>query len=132
SGWARVLGWGREGVFACLRCGGLTRPLTAAEAAAVGGEPVWGLVSETPMGTTLRRLPDGRLLVRNTVRYRPNLRGDAALYRRVRELHRRAFRARFPMLDAVEFEYTWGGVMGITFNGAQFFGALEPQLFVAA
>ena len=132
NGFTPALGLLRDRVFPLFTFGSLTRPLTAAEAAAVGGEPVWGLVSETPMGTTLRRLPDGRLLVRNTVRYRPNLRGDAALYRRVRELHRRAFRARFPMLDAVEFEYTWGGVMGVTFNGAQFFGALEPQLFVAA
>src|SRR5262245_19565227 len=104
NGFTPRLGLLRDRVFPLLTFGSLTRPLTPAEAVALGGEPLWGLVSETPMGTTLRRLPDGRLLVRITVRYRPALRGDAALDRRVRQLHRGAFRARFPMLEAVDFE----------------------------
>jgi glycine/D-amino acid oxidase-like deaminating enzyme len=84
------------------------------------------------MGTTVRRLRDGRLLIRNTVRYRPSLRSDAAFRLQIRTRHRRDFLARVPMLDAVEFEYTWGGVMGATFNGAQFFGELASNLYAAA
>jgi glycine/D-amino acid oxidase-like deaminating enzyme len=132
NGFTPGLGLLRDRVFPLMTFASLTRPLASAEAAALGGELVWGLVSETQMGTTLRRLPDGRMLIRNTVRYRPSLHSDAALHERVRARHRRDFRARFPMLDGVDFEYTWGGVMGVTFNGAQFFGELDPNLFVAA
>src|SRR5262249_31384625 len=82
--------------------------------------------------TTLRRLVDGRLLIRNTVRYRPSLHADAALRARVREQHRRDLCARFPSLEGIGFEYTWGGVMGATFNGAQAFGELAPNLYAAA
>lgn len=132
NGFTPALGLLRDRLFPLMTFGSLTRPLTASESAALGGELVWGLVSEAPMGTTLRRLPDGRMLLRNTVRYRPGLRVDAALRQRVRALHRHGFAVRFPHLAAVDFEYTWGGVMGVTFNGAQFFGEIEPRVFAAA
>jgi glycine/D-amino acid oxidase-like deaminating enzyme len=132
NGFTPALGLLRDRVFPLMTFASLTRGLTPSEAAALGGEPVWGLVSEVQMGTTVRRLAGGRLLIRNTVRYRPALRGDAALHRRVRDVHRAAFLARFPMLERVDFEHTWGGVMGVTFNGAQYFGELEPRLFAAA
>ena len=131
NGYMPALGWLGDRVFPLLTFASLTRPLSAGEAAALGGEPVWGLVSEAQMGTTLRRLPDGRLLIRNTVRYRPGLRAEPALRARVAERHRRDLRARFPMLGDVELPYTWGGVMGATFNGAQSFGRLAPNLYVA-
>ena len=132
NGFTPGLGWLRDRLFPLMTFASLTRPLSAGEAAALGGEPVWGLVSEAQMGTTLRRLGDGRMLIRNTVRYRPSLRADPALRARVREQHRRDFRARFPMLAGVDFEYTWGGVMGATFNGAHSFGQLAPNLYAAA
>jgi len=132
NGWTPALGFLRRRLFPLMTFGSLTRPLTAAEATALGGDPVWGVVSEAAMGTTVRRLPGGRLLIRNTVHYRPTLGTDTEFRRRVRELHRHAFRARFPGLDAVDFEYTWGGVMGVSFNGAQFFGRLAPDLYAAA
>lgn len=131
NGFTPALGLLRDRMFPLMTFGSLTRPLAPAEAATLGGEPVWGLVSEMPMGTTLRRLPDGRFLIRNTVRYRPALHADAAFRARVRDRHRRDLLARFPALAGVDFDYTWGGVMGTTFNGAQFFGELEPKLYAA-
>ena len=131
NGFTPAIGLLRDRIFPLMTFASLTRPLTESEAAAVGGEPVWGLVSERPMGTTLRRLRNRRLLIRNTVRYRPSLQSDARFRQHIRAAHRRDFRARFPMLD-VEFEYTWGGIMGATFNGAQFFGELAPNLYAAA
>lgn len=132
NGFTPALGWLRDRVFPLMTFGSLTRPLMHSEAAQLGSDPVWGLVSEMPMGTTLRRLPDGRLLIRNTVRYRPTLHSDERLRARVRAMHRRDLRARFPALAEVPFEYTWGGVMGATFNGAQFFGTLAANLYAAA
>jgi glycine/D-amino acid oxidase-like deaminating enzyme len=132
NGFTPALGWLRDRMFPLMTFASLTRPLTDDEATRLGGVPVWGLVSELPMGTTLRRLPDRRLLIRNTVRYQPALHTAAASRARIRARHRRDLLARFPMLEAVEFEFTWGGVMGTTFNGAQFFGELTPNLYVAA
>ena len=132
NGFTPALGLLRDRLFPLVTFASLTRPLTSSEAAALGGEPVWGLVSEVAMGTTLRRLADGRMLLRNTVRYRPSLRVDAELQRRIRALHRRHFTDRFPALEGIDFDYTWGGVMGVSLNGAQFFGELTPNLFVAA
>jgi glycine/D-amino acid oxidase-like deaminating enzyme len=131
NGFTPALGLLRDRVVPLMTFASLTRPLSSAEAAALGSEPEWGLVSEAQMGTTLRRLHHGRVLIRNTVRYAPTLRASAALRRRVREYHRRDLCARFPSLAGVDFEHTWGGVMGASFNGAQFFGRLQPELYVA-
>src|SRR5262249_36302389 len=62
---------------------------------------------------------------------RRSLRADATVCSQVRKQHRRDFVARFPMLEGVELEFTWGGVMGATFNGAQSFGRLAPNLYAA-
>jgi glycine/D-amino acid oxidase-like deaminating enzyme len=130
NGYTPGLGFLRRRVFPLLTFASLSRVLDGDERAALGGEPEWGLVPEEQMGTTLRRTRDHRLLVRNTVRYAPDLEAGAHLGR-VREIHARALRARFPMLAGVELEYTWGGVLGASFNGAHFFGRLDDGLFAA-
>ncbi len=106
--------------------------LTRDERSTLGGTLEWGLVPEEPMGTTVRRTRDQRILVRNTVHYARSLRVSARVLGAVRTAHRRAFLERFPMLRGVELEYTWGGVMGITLNGAHWFGRLGPNLYAAA
>jgi glycine/D-amino acid oxidase-like deaminating enzyme len=106
--------------------------LTDDEQAALGGEPEWGLVPEERMGTTVRRTRDNRILIRNTVRYTAGMDVSEAYRDQVREVHARSFRARLPMLPRVGFEYTWGGVLGMSVNNAQFFGKLDDHLFAAA
>ena len=132
NGFTPALGFLRRQVFPLYTFASLTRALTGAEQAALGGETVWGLVPEERMGTTVRRTPDQRILVRNTIRYQPSLRVGADDLGAVRLNHERAFRARFPMLPEVDLEYTWSGVMGITMNGAYSFGRLGTNLFAAA
>jgi glycine/D-amino acid oxidase-like deaminating enzyme len=132
NGYTAALGLLRTRLLPMLTFGSLTRTLSDAELRALGGQPEWGLVPEETMGSTVRKTRDGRILIRNSVYYSPSLQVSEAQRRNVREAHRRAFRARFPMLPEVDFEYTWGGVMGISLNGAHFFGELERRLFVAA
>jgi len=132
NGFAPALGFLRRRIFPLFTFGSLTRVLTGAEQAALGGEPEWGLVPEERMGTTVRRTRDNRILVRNTVHYAPGLEVGEPYRREVREHHRRAFRARFPMLPQVDLEYTWGGVMGMSLNNAHYFGKLDDNLFAAA
>lgn len=132
NGFTPSLGLLRRRLFPLLTFGSLTRVLSDTERAALAGEPEWGLVPEERMGSTVRRTRDQRILIRNTVHYAAGMQVNDAHRRAVRQIHGQAFRARFPMLPAVDMEYTWGGVMGISVNGAQFFGKLDDNLFAAA
>ena len=100
----------------------LTRPLTVAEQAALGGEADWGVIPGQRMGTTMRYIQDRRLLIRNLFRYTPNFLAGEAAWRRIQAQHRRSFEARFPMLGAVPFEHSWSGALSMAQNGNGFFG----------
>jgi glycine/D-amino acid oxidase-like deaminating enzyme len=132
NGYTPALGFLRRELFPLLTFASLTRVLDPAEQDALGGERAWALVCENPMGTTVRRTPDQRVLIRNTVHYSRRLSVSESARRAIVANHRRAFEARFPMLGGVPFEYSWGGVMGVSMNGAAFFGQLDDGLFAAA
>jgi glycine/D-amino acid oxidase-like deaminating enzyme len=130
NGFTPSLGFLKRRIFPMLTFASLTRPLKAEEQLALGGDPEWGLIPEDRMGTTVRRTRDGRILIRNSVRYGLRLGDDQR--RKIREVHLDSFRARFPALCEVDFEYTWGGVMGMSLNNAQFFGRVAPDVFASA
>jgi glycine/D-amino acid oxidase-like deaminating enzyme len=132
NGYSPALGFLRRRVFPLLTFGSLTRPLTPGEQERLGGEREWGILSEDPMGSTVRRTRDQRLLIRNTVCYSPRLRAGEAARRAARALHRKAFEARFPGLREVELEHSWEGVMGVSPNRGHCFGELEDGVFAAA
>jgi glycine/D-amino acid oxidase-like deaminating enzyme len=112
-----------------LTFGSLTRVLSEAEQRSLGGQREWGVVAEQRMGPTVRRTRDQRLLVRCGVRYAP--RRSEALHAAIERLHADALRARFPSLP-IELEHTWGGVLGMTLNGATQFGPLGGGIWSAA
>ena len=107
----------------------MTRPLTDAEFAAYGGTADWGLTPADHAGTTLRMTQDRRLMVRNQYRFVPNYNSDLATREKIHVMHRESLEARYPMLKAVTFEHTWGGVLSLSSNSQAFFGELEPGLF---
>jgi glycine/D-amino acid oxidase-like deaminating enzyme len=131
NGYAAKLGVLRRRVFPLLSFASWTRPLAPDEQLQVGDRDQWGLVSEDRMGTTLRRTPDGRILVRNTVRFAPSLGVSKRCLERIRGQHRRSLLARWPGLAGVGFAFTWGGVMGMTLNQGQFFGRLGPEFYAS-
>jgi glycine/D-amino acid oxidase-like deaminating enzyme len=53
------------------------------------------------MGSTVRRIAEQRIVVRNAFTYNPAT--------RIGEVHDRSFELRFPMLSGVTAEYRWGG-----------------------
>ncbi|MGQ7248733.1 NAD(P)/FAD-dependent oxidoreductase [Halomonas sp. V046] len=109
----------------------MTRELSGAEAQALGGEASWGLIPADPMGSTVRRLANGRLCIRNTFSYQPSLKASKGALARVRAAHRRSFVRRFPMLDGVELTHTWGGALCLSRNGGAPFGEIAPRVFSA-
>lgn len=107
----------------------MTRPLTPKEQAELGGDLSWGIIPSDPMGTTVRRLRNGRISVRNSFTYNRNLSVTDSQLEKVKRVHRRSFERRFPMLDGVEFEFTWGGPLCLSRNFGTVFGELEPGLY---
>lgn len=109
----------------------LTRQLSDAERARLGGDNSWALIPADPMGTTVRRMGDGRICIRNSFTYNPNVSTNDRQLARVRAVHQRSFKRRFPMLSKVGFEYTWGGALCLTRNNGRPFGELAPGVFSA-
>jgi glycine/D-amino acid oxidase-like deaminating enzyme len=132
NGCTPALGFLRRRVFPLFTFGSLTRPLEPAEQEALGGEREWGLLAEDAMGSTVRRTRDQRILIRSSAHYTPRLAVDDARRLDARALHRVAFQARFPALRHVDFDYTWGGIMGASPNRGHSFGELAEGLFAAA
>jgi glycine/D-amino acid oxidase-like deaminating enzyme len=131
NGFAPALGLLKRRIFPLFGFASLTRALAPEEQEKVGTWEQWGLVSEDRAGTSLRRTRDQRLLVRSRVHYAPALRVPPRSLNRAREEHRRSLLTRWPALERVEFEFTWGGVMGMTFNQGQFFGRLDDELYAS-
>ncbi|HKS15489.1 MAG TPA: FAD-binding oxidoreductase [Pseudomonas sp.] len=109
----------------------LTRPMTPVEQARLGGRPYWGVIPADPFGTTVRRTPDNRLLVRNSFSFNPDGRSNPKYLERFVSRHRASFERRFPMLPSVQFEYTWGGALALSRNHAGYFGQLRENVYGA-
>jgi glycine/D-amino acid oxidase-like deaminating enzyme len=127
-----ALGFLRQRMFPLSVFASLTRVLTEQEQAALGGDREWGLVPEVAIGSTIRRTPDQRILIRNSAWYAPGGRFPSEWTERSRGAHQESLRLRFPDLPHVDLEYTWGGLVAISLNGAPFFGCLTPNIFGAA
>lgn len=110
---------------------GLTRPLVEDEQQRLGGDPDWGVIPADPFGSTVRRTPDQRILVRNSFTFNPGGKSSPNATAHVKKHIVNAFNARFPMLDSVEMEYIWGGVMCMSRNHAPYFGELGKNVFGA-
>ena len=112
----------------------MTRALSPAEMARLGGQPIWGLTPADPMGTTVRRISGtggDRIIIRNRFTYDPSMEiGDTRIAQVARD-HDRAFAARFPMLAGIPMEYRWGGRLCISRNNVQVIGELDQGLFSA-
>lgn len=111
--------------------GSLTRPMTDAEAESLGGESAWGLIPADPMGTTVRRMADGRICIRNSFTYSRDVAAGSRAIERVRRRHEKSCADRFPMLEGMTFDYTWGGSLCMTRNGGVPFGEVGQNVYSA-
>lgn len=127
NAWARKYGLLRDRVFALYTYGALTPELDDAELGKLGAPPQWGIIPAHSMGTTLRKFAGRRLLVRSGEGYERE-HDD----RYARALLTKLFKRRFPGMKSHEFEHVWGGALGMTHNGALYFGRVNPNVFVAA
>ena len=126
-----TFGFYQRHIIPLLTYASMTRELNGDEIAALGGENTWGIIPAHPFGSTVRRLRENRLLVRNIYAYSSGHNPTEAQRIWARRKHRRSFDRRFPMLAGVEFEYTWGGTLCLSDNGEPVFGLLRPRVFAS-
>ena len=109
----------------------MTRVLRADERNGLGGEPEWALIPADPMGTTVRRIKEGRIVVRNTFTHNPGMACSDRQMNRAGRAQDASFRARFPMLKDVGMDYRWGGQLCLSWNSVPAFGEIEDCLYAA-
>ena len=109
--------------------GSLSRPLTAGERSHLGTAEEFALLPAHPNGSTVRLTRDRRLLIRNRIRYGRGESFEAAGLGRIAEAHRDSIALRWPGLRGIEFEGTWGGLLGFTRNDGTIWGEIGERLF---
>lgn len=122
------LGLCRDRVFPLALTASLTRPLTDTEEEAISHAPSWGVLSPQPLGATMRLTQDRRILIRNTVEYRPSGINPAMLANR-RDTHYAGLQRRFSWLGGGAIEYTWSGNICISRNSKPVFAKLSDNVF---
>lgn len=109
----------------------MTRQLSSSEVTALGGEDNWGLIPADPMGSTIRRIRQGRIVVRNTFTYNPDMQTSARQIDSIGQAHNRSFADRFPTLKGVSMEHRWGGHLCLSLNAVPAFGEVEDRVYAA-
>jgi glycine/D-amino acid oxidase-like deaminating enzyme len=132
NGHIESLGLYRRRLMHVFTYASMTRQLTTAEQDRLGGEPEWGLVPAHPMGTTVRRLANGRIVVRSVFSWNPDRRTSTQQVKETGAVHDRCFATRFPILADVSMEYRWGGHLCLSRNSVPAFGEVEKQVYAAA
>lgn len=104
----------------------MTPRLQDTELAKLGDAAEWGVIPANRLGTTLRRIGDGRFMVRSAYSYEREQSSSDTL-----ALLTQSYQRRYPNMRSHQFEYVWGGTTALTRNGATFFGQLKPGLFAS-
>jgi glycine/D-amino acid oxidase-like deaminating enzyme len=131
NGQVESFGYFRRRLMHIFTFASMTRRLGPSEVKALGGDNSWGLIPADPMGSTIRRIPEERIVVRNTFTYNPEMRTSEQEIEGIGRVHDRSFGLRFPMLPGVSFEHRWGGHLCLSLNAAPAFGEIERGVYAA-
>ena len=131
NGHAESFGFYQRRLMHVFTYASMTRELTAGEVKRLGGEPEWHSVSAEPMGTSVRRIRENRIVVRNRFTYDPSMEVGDGRIQHIGRQHQEAFAQRFPMLPNVEMEYCWGGRLCLSRNGVPAFGEVDDGVYSA-
>jgi glycine/D-amino acid oxidase-like deaminating enzyme len=131
NGHVESFGYFRRRLMHVFTFASMTRRLSPSESKSLGGELSWGLIPADPMGSTIRRIREERIVVRNTFTYNPAMTTSDQEIERIGRVHDRSFGLRFPMLSGVDVEYRWGGHLCLSLNSAPAFGEIEKRVYAA-
>ncbi|NHC05240.1 NAD(P)/FAD-dependent oxidoreductase [Azonexus fungiphilus] len=130
SVFAEQFGILRNRLIPISACASLSRQLSKEEQEKLAGLPSWGLTpANSFVGVTVRRTRDQRILIRQNMRYQPQLRREESSYNAVRLHHQDLFDRWFPALKGVTIEHTWSGFICISRNSGAGFGEVTPNVY---
>lgn len=133
NGLAGQFGFWRGRLLNLVTHASLTRRLTDAEHAALGGIAPWGVIPAHALaGATMRYTNDRRILIRQGARFCPSLRQSGARLAQVRATHQRLLDQRFPSIAGVPIQHCWAGHMCLSRDGSPAFGQIAPHVWSAA
>lgn len=131
NGFISEFGFYKDSPIPVFTYGSLTRPLTEAERAKIGGRQAFGLIPAESFGTTVRRTIDNRLFIRNVYDYGDHFVTTKAQVDRARRSHQKSFDRRFPEISSIGFEHSWGGAACLAQNSGIIFGPLADRVLGA-
>ncbi|MEX3933794.1 NAD(P)/FAD-dependent oxidoreductase [Paraburkholderia phymatum] len=126
NGFAKALGILRDRLITIFTYAAVTPRLPESELKKLGDTQEWGVIPANRLGTTLRRVRDGRFMVRSAYSYEREQSPSDTLAQLTN-----CYQRRYPNMKSHDFEYVWGGTTALTRNGATFFGQLRPGLFAS-
>ena len=129
-----ALGFSKSDMVPVVAYASLTRPMTGLEQTEIGGDRNgFGLLPAAYGGSTVRRTPDGRILMRNSFGYGPGDTSNSEMLARARANHIESINKRWPKLQdfemGLEIEHTWGGLLGVTRNSGHVFGQIQKGIW---
>ncbi len=128
NGFVEGFGMFTKHLIPMITWGSMTRELTDDELERLGGIESYGIIAAHPAGTSVRRT-ERRILIRNIFSYSRRSSIVGKPLETARQTHRKSFLNRYPMLADVPFEFTWGGALSLTRNGAPVFGELRDNVY---
>ncbi|MDP6969043.1 MAG: FAD-binding oxidoreductase [Gammaproteobacteria bacterium] len=132
NGFGAMFGLHKNNLLPILLFASMTRVMSSQEQALLGGEKQWGLVPSHPAGATIKRTADQRLVVRTGIKSSYNMRYGPQVIGAMQALHRSSYQRRFgAQLPALEFEYSWGGLLCMSRNEGTVFGTVGKRLHAA-
>ncbi len=125
------LGFMKDRILPVMTFASMTSPLSENQMKRYGGQLDWGITPADHGGTTVRMTQDRRLIIRNSYRYAHDYNTPADLLPDIQDRHRNALLARYPDLNDLGFDYTWGGASSLSGNFQTYFGETEPGIYLS-
>ena len=134
NGLVEKFGYFQNRLLTIFTYSSLSRELTSEESNMLGGTQDWGLTSADAMGSSVRRISGmggNRILVRNRWSYNPSMEASDSFMNSAANSHNESFKARFPMLDKVSMDYSWGGRLCLSLNNVFAQGEVDEGVYSA-
>ena len=134
NGLVEKFGYFQNRLMTIFTYSSLSRELTSEESNMLGGTQDWGLTSADAMGSSVRRISGmggNRILVRNRWSYNPSMEASDSFMNSAANSHNESFKARFPMLDKVSMQYSWGGRLCLSLNNVFAQGEVDEGIYSA-
>lgn len=130
NGFAREFGFFRGRLLIFAIYASLTRRLSAAERASLGGDDEWAVSPANVFGGSAMRFSGDRFLLRQGIVHAPDMQRPRDLGA-IAARHAERLHVRFPALAAVRPEHTWVGYDSMSENRAHGFGRLAANVYAA-